>query len=359
MRKSLVFKKNELYLFLLLFLFSALSFAFLYCVGGDALNYENDFQFFADSGTYLQVSQGTYPGLDINTPLMSVESTYLGPVLVLGLLQDNIYAVCLFNCVVFFFSITYICRVLQVNPLGVSLILLLSPLTVSTLISINKEIFVFPFLALALSGYYNKSLAQMFLAILCCFLIRWHMFVFYMLVIFIISFRGFLRLDRKFLFALLLLLFSFAYVSLMSFFSGVIDTAHASFEAYEGQGVGIFVHLNTLQERGFYFLVFPIKAVQLLFATGIKSFLEGRIFSMVDIYNYTFVALHCIVSLVVFLMVLWRRKASLNNDLFFFSLLFVLFFTLSPVFAARYYYLVYVVWVLVLMGAPAKIPRID
>ncbi|MCO7546715.1 hypothetical protein [Stutzerimonas nitrititolerans] len=97
MRKFLVFKKNELYLFLLLFLFSALSFAFLYCVGGDALNYENDFQFFADSGTYLQVSQGTYPGLDINTPLMSVESTYLGPVLVLGLLQDNIYAVCLFK----------------------------------------------------------------------------------------------------------------------------------------------------------------------------------------------------------------------------------------------------------------------
>jgi hypothetical protein len=110
--------------------------------------------------------------------------------------------------------------------------------------------------------------------------------------------------------------------------------------------------LLALQDDGLYFLVFPVKALHLLFALGLRF---DRLFTPTSIYNDVFIVLHCSVSLFVWLAVLRRHAFKLSNDLVFASLVFLIVFCLSPIYAPRYLFPVFVVWVLVLAGAPASI----
>ncbi len=101
---------------------------------------------YADSNTYINFYNGFANAF--SDELLGVSTNYLGPLLVQPLLQGNIYLVMLLNVYLFTHSIIHIARLLGLDPLKVTLILLLSPLMISTLLSVNKEIFLFPFLAL-------------------------------------------------------------------------------------------------------------------------------------------------------------------------------------------------------------------
>ena len=333
---------------LVMLLFAIAGFAFLLLIGRDALAGNNSFQFFADSGTYLQMFADGLSGGD--SGLLSISDNFVGPLLVLKLLGGNIYLVMLLNIYLFCHSILHITARLNINPLKVGALLLLSPMTVSTLLSVNKEIFVFPFIALALTAYLRRSITYVFLALVVSVLVRWQVTAFFVVMLAISISLGLVK-RRGVALAMLLIACSVVYVRSLDLLGPVIANVELSIAEYEG-GSGLYAALLGYQQHGFYFLVFPIKAMQLLFGMGLRL---DRLFNPSNIYNDVFVVLHCAATLVVFVMLLWRRLFRLRSDLIFASIIFLAVLCLTPVFAPRYLYPVYVAWVLALAGAPMSL----
>lgn len=320
---------------------------FLYFWGGDALSGLSQLQFFADSATYVNVYHEYKNGSDV--PLISVNSTYLGPVVLAYMLDANIYLIFLFNCFLFCVFVKYVCCEFKVNSVIFSLLLLANPLTISTLLSLNKEVFIFPFIYFAIKYHRTGSLYFCLLAFCFALFCRWHLVVFYLFILILLNVSSFIRFSRLFVYISMLFFISVMYPMSIKFFSGVVDVAKRSFDAYEGGGTGFFVVMNNMQEMGLYFLIFPFKAFHLSFGTGFSSLVNGRIFDVSEFYNFTIVALHCIVYFVVSVFSFFKGKLKFSNDFSFLAFLYLLVFVLSPIYSARYLYFAFIFVVLALL----------
>lgn len=321
---------------------------FLWLIGQDALNELHPFQFFADSNTYHR----TYLGeTDFEGALVNVDANYLGPIVMLTLAQGNIYLVMLLNVALFTVSVTHICRLLGLSALTLLFWLLLSPITVSSLLSVNKEIFLYPFLALALHGHIRRSVPAWLLALACAALVRWQLVVFYLLLLALAGTWRPIR-SRGVVVVLLLLALSVAYRLIQPLIEPILVYVESSIDSYAGEGSGLFEWSLAMQNQGFYFLVFPVKALHLLVGMGLKL---DRVFAPLEIYNDLFIGGHCLATLVV-LACLWRRRAlSLRHDLAAVAVIFLAVFCVTPIFAPRYLYFAYILGALILAGAPAQV----
>jgi hypothetical protein len=329
---------------------------FLYLIGSDALKEKNSFQFFADSNTYHKISKGEYSGLHaMDRFKINVSTNYLGPVLILDLLGNNIYCVMLLNSIIFYFSMIHISKMLSINPVKVCLILFMSPMTISSILSINKEIFLFAFLAFAMSAYIRRSFICVVMALAISILVRWEMAVFY-IVFLTIAHSYSLFTSRRQLVIVLLVMASIGYVLGMGLIQPILDTVAYGISIYEEKGSGIFEIILNLQNKGLYFLVFPFKAAQLLFALGVR--IDKLLFPS-NIYNDVFIVLHSFAALVAFMVLVRKKRLSLQSDLFFVSVLYLIVFCLTPIFAPRYLYFVFILWVLIISGAPSVIRRLS
>lgn len=322
---------------------------FLAMVGEAALVNQHPFQFFADSNTYHEIYRGSN---DLHSgSLIGVASNYLGPMTLLTIAGGNPYLILVINIVLYVASLLLICRALQLDVLRVGCLLLLSPLTVSTLLSVNKEIFALPFAAVALLAYQRRSLGLIVLALSISLLMRWQLALFYLVLVGISAFR-IAGIGRKTVLVGLLLGISAAYAALSDFLEPVIKYSEASIESYDEGGSGLFEYTLSLQSSGLYFLVFPMKALHLMFGLGLKF---GALLNPGNIYNDLFVGWHSLIALGLGAVLAWRRQLTIRNDLVFVSVVFLVIFCITPVFAPRYLYPVYLLWVLVLAGAPATL----
>ena len=341
-------KVSTLWLVVLLFVLGVIGFGFLYFVGNSQLEEAfPSFQFFADSNTYIK----TYRGEADNGQVVRVDGNYLGPLMVLSVFHGNNYLILAFNFFIFAFSVIRVARDLSVSSLHVVLLLLISPLTISSLLSVNKEVFLYPFLALALSSYLRKS-AMLFLIALCVsFLVRWQLGVFYVSLILIVKCRAVFK-TRELVLLGFLIAISVVYLLIRPIIEPVLLYVQLSNESYEGGGSGLFERVVEIQNAGLYFLIFPIKAFHLLFGMGFKF---DKIFNPVDLYNDFFVSAHCAISFVVFFLLICGKKISMASDLVFVATVFLIVFCVTPIYAPRYLYFVFVLGVLVLAGAPADL----
>lgn len=324
---------------------------FLLLVGADALAGNHQFQFFADSSTYLR----TFADRSVlgGEPLVGVAANYLGPMLLLRLVGGDIYLVLCVNVVMFVLSVASIARQLGLSSLKIAGLLALSPLTLSSLLSVNKEILTFPFLALALSAYRRKSIVLAALALAVAFLSRWQFALFGVVLLFA---SGSFVLVRSRLLRVggLLAASSVAYLAMKDFFSPVIAVVERALELETHKGSGSFAMLLAVQDLGLYLLIFPLKAAHLLFAMGLRF---DRLFNPGNVYNDFFIVMHCFATLVVCVLVVRARRFTLRHDFVFSSIIFLAVFCLSPIYSPRYLYPVFVAWVLVLAGAPADVRR--
>lgn len=335
---------------LLLSCVAALAGSFLLSVGSDALADRNAFQFFADSKTYMRIYTGEQ--YLANDALLSISDNYIGPLLLLRATHGNIYLVMLFNVFLFWISILVITAALRLDAVKAGALLLLSPLTISSLLSVNKEIFVLPFMALAILGYTRRSLPLLLIALGATVLVRWQLTAFFLVLLGASTPFGRQGRHRVLVLLLLLLSSSVAYLMLSNVFADVIAVVERSVWEDFDQGSGLFTVLNSYQQRGAYFLVFPLKAAHLLFALGLRF---DRILTPTNIYNDLFVGIHCTVTLLMFAILSGRRLLTLRSDLVYASMIFLIVFCLSPIYAPRYLYPVFVAWAIVLCGAPQDV----
>jgi hypothetical protein len=319
--------------------------AFLALVGIDALEGRSNFQFFADSNTYHAAARGTLPQIENLGDTIGIAGNFLGPLVMLALAGENYYAVLVLNALLMFFSVRSIANSLKLESLRLLAVLLANPLTISSLLSVNKEIISLGFVALLLGACVRRSVLAMLLAMAVSLLVRWQLTAFLIVLLALVSGWNPLREWRASSVLVLLVVISITYIQLAAIFEPVRLNFELSAEDYEGSGA--YQWLIGLQDRGYYWLIFPLKAAHLLFATGLRF---DRLFNPTEIYNDIWQLLHSTMTLVLFV-VLWRaRRLRIGNDLIFISLVYLAVFALTPIYTPRYFYLVYVFWAIALVA---------
>ena len=347
-------RKQSLYFILFMSIFTILALFFILTIGQDSLDGKNSFQFYSDSNTYIQAYKEAATGLD--SSLVTVNNNFLGPLTILWLLQGNSYLVILLNVYIFTHSIIFITGKLNINTLEVGLLLLMSPIAISSLLSVNKEIIIFPFLAFGLCAYMRKSIFFTLIALILSIMVRWQLTIYYLLILLLSFNQRLVRFKSRVTVLITLLLgISITYMIIQPLIEPVIAYANLSFENYEVDGSGLFELMLSFQNKGYYIFAFPIKAFHLLFGMGFKI---DKIFSPQDIYNDIFIGLHCAVAFIVFILLFKRRLFTIQNDLIYASIIFLTIFCVTPMFTPRYLFFVFILWVLVLAGAPNALTRL-
>lgn len=340
-------RKQDGTLILLAIPVAILGAAFMYFIGRDALIGRHPFQFFADSNTYHDIYSGV-----MNTPdgFIDVSYNFLGPLMILTLLGGNIYLILILNIVIFVSSTILICRMLGLNPLRAAAVQFLSPLTSFSLLSVNKEILIFPVLALLIASYRSRSIPLVITAIFVSLLARWQLTVFCVTLMGLFFAR---RINPYLLLGALMVAISVAYYLSQEFLEPVLRSAEVSTSNYT-EGSGLFEQLNAIQNQGWYFVVAPIKAAHLMFSLGLKI---DAILNPIMIYNDQVIGLFCLVNIAFFFMIAWRRKLSPQNDLMMISFVYLVVFALTPIYAPRYFYPVTVLWGFVIVGGWGRIQQ--
>jgi hypothetical protein len=339
---------------LLLALITLLGFAFLFLIGIDALEGRSSFQFFADSDTYHAAATGGLPSVEGIAGAVTITGNFLGPLLILWAAGENYYAVLVLNALIMYVSLYLIAKAMRLDAFGLLVILLLNPMTVSSLLSVNKEILALFFIALLIRAYVTRSAFTVLLALIVSVLARWQLTVFLVLLLILTNAWNPLRNYRLATVLVLLAALSAIYVVL----APILEPVQINFEsaAMDYEGSGLFEWLVAMQNRGYYWLIFPLKAIHLLFISGLRF---DRLLKPEQIYNDVWQLLHSTATLIL-CVVLWRaRRLRLSNDLVFFSVVYVAVFATTPIYAARYFYAVYVLWAIALVAGSPNPPLIS
>jgi hypothetical protein len=312
---------------------------FLGMIGIDALEGRNDFQFFADSPTYHEAARGRLEQLSTAADLVGVAANFLGPRVLLALAAGDYYAMVAINAVLLAYALASIARTLRIDAPRFLLVLLLNPITLSSVLAVNKEIISLVVLALLLRGLAARSAPYLLLAIGMSILVRWQLTLALVTAVLLVSPLNPLRRMRLLTLLALLLALSVAYVAL----APALEPIRLNFEfgAEEYEGSGIFERLVRWQEAGIYWLAFVPKAAHLLWGMGLRL---DRLVAPVNIYNDVWQLLHSLALLVMFLALWHARRVRLSNDLVYLSLLYVAVFAITPIYTPRYFYPVYVLW---------------
>ncbi len=326
---------------LLLFFFSMLAIAFYFLIGKSALDGDVDFQFYADSLTYERLYKETY--FDSLSDMVAVDGNFLGPLLVLELLGGGRVLVLCFNLFLLFASL----RLIQVSDnYNWSLFLIflfLSPLTLSSLVSINKEILSIFCFSLLVGWVFGRGAWCLIAALIVSFFVRWQLSVFIFLVVASITPVNPLRNKRFVYVSLILVAVSLVYFLVRDSFSYINVVAEQG--ALSDSGSGVYSALIALQDKGLYFLAFIPKSLHAMFGYIFKI---RDLFAPANIYNDVFVALHCWVFFIMFGFALVVGRVKLRDDLVFIAIIYCVVFVLTPIFSPRYFYPVFFLLCLVL-----------
>ncbi|MGM8060716.1 hypothetical protein [Vogesella indigofera] len=312
---------------------------FLHYIGIDALEERNDIQFFADSWTYHKLASSSNDWLAPDVSAISVGGNFLGPLLILNLLNENYYLILIFNFIIFSWGVIKISQELKLDSLKLLLILLINPTTISSLISINKEIISFLFAAYTVSFYQRRSFFGVMFSLVLAVLTRWQLAIFAILIFCFHSPLNPLKKNRKIFIFLILLSISLAYYMANEILAPVIE--NFEFSADQHDGSGIWNKLIELQGAGFYIFAFPLKSAQLLFglSPNITGAYDYKIF-----YNDVIQTLTSAASLGLFILMFFKKNITLNSNTIFASTIYLTIFSLSPIFTPRYLYPVYIYW---------------
>lgn len=321
---------------------------FLYFVGIDAINERNDFQFFADSNTYHGAAEA---GVGLPEAI-AVGGNFLGPLIILKLTGANYYLILLFNVVLMYIALRLFAGSLDLKASRLLLVLLLNPLTLSSLLSVNKEIVSIVVMALVIRGFRARSVLAFLLALPLSLLVRWQLTLFVLAVLGIASVLNPLRRYRWLSFAGALIFMSILYVKLSFVFEGIQENFDSAAAKY--QGSGFYEALVALQGKGLYWLAFPVKAAHLLFGMGLRF---DRLLNPVGFYNDVVQLLHSTAMLGMFIALVRSGRARISNDLVYISVIYILVFAMTPIYVPRYFYPVYILWALALIS-PSPEPHV-
>ena len=296
----------------------------------------------ADSFTYIGLNN-FYDNLSV---LLALNPNTLGPVLILRIFNGSTFLIFITNITVFILSYIKITQVYKLNNIVFISLLVLNPLFIPVLTTLNKEIFGFASGIFVLVYIKNKSYLNLFISVLFALLCRWQM------IFIVLFFLGFKYITKQVHFkrsvgiVILLMLISIVYPYFLSdTISSIADTA--TLDRQQATAGPIINGLNFLQNHYLYFLaVFPKSFFNLVGNVGRVFFVPYNLLFLgeKDLYNNIFLLGHQLITLGVIISLTISKKLFKNKDLLLFAILYVMIFSLGPLIQYRYLFPVYTVF---------------
>lgn len=319
----------------ILFTYALFAMLFFAVYGNDMLDEIIDLRFFSDSTVY---ESEYYELISLSAlDLFSHNPNYFGSIMVLRFLSGDRASVLFMNISIFFLSFHFFYKMIDIKKSLLTFFVLINPITFSSLLSVNKEIFVLLASSLICYAIGKRKTVYFFLVQVISILVRWQFFVYFAIVF---MFRA---INKKF--GTSFLLMNFIFLITLSILGGLITIFFPNqFEIglvgdSEWGGSGLWGSLITLQSYGLYIITAPIKIFHSIF--GIL-FYFSNLFDPKSFYNDVIVKLHSLCFLMVFFYFLCIKN-KVYDEQFFIIVTFCIFFGLSPIYAPRYYYFAYLI----------------
>lgn len=323
-------KKNDIYIrkyWLYLIPYFFLVFLFFISIAYPVLNNEMDFQFYSDSKTYED--EAKYYSRD----LVAVSGNFFGPILILRLLGPNNYIGVFFvNIIIFFLSLYFFTRDYKLKLKIFLPLLLLNPITFSSIMSINKEIISLLFLSILVYNHNRKKIIFIILLIIISWFVRWQLTLFYITYLFACSKLLFIK-NRLTVVILLLVCISV----ILYLFGYILDDVFSRYELFKDNydGIGTFNTIMNIQYQYGYIFAFPLKALHLMLGMLIRY---KTIFDFSDVYNNFILYIQCIFNAIVLFKVFYRKLYYFKYDWFYISIIYCAVFSITPIYNSRYLY---------------------
>lgn len=321
---------------------------FFFIVAEPALLRETFVRVGADSLTYIDIARYLeLTGQFTLSNAVSLSFNYFGPVLLLLLTDYNHGLIFLFNVLVFGASVIALARHYDFNRFWFALLVIINPITLLSLTTVNKEVLGFAGILYLLVYLRSGRLGHLALAVLLAAMTRWQQVAF---ILILLPYLRFLRLDRRLftwgpVLALMIASLLYPFVGRVFDFTG--DTNATNIRNQFAQAGGLVPLLNRLQENFLYWVAFIPKAL----LNYVGNFPRvTRVFDpndTADFYNRMLVG-HQLAMLVVLVALLWRRTfraARMETQII---LIYSIFYCISLAISYRYFYPIYPVFLLLL-----------
>jgi hypothetical protein len=317
-----------------LWLYILASLGALLLVALPVLRGEMRLEFYADTDVYEPLAR-TMP---LSFDLVSVGANLFGPLLVLKVLGGDRFLVYLFNVACLAAAFAVVARTFPVNRLQFLFYLMLTPLMFTSLLSINKEIVAVAATAFFAAYYHSGRRWQLVMGLIASGLVRWQMTLFMVTFMVMASPLNPFR-RRRFLSVLLLTVaISVVYARNLTTFEQLNQLALLGAQEYV-EGSGLYGYFLTVQNHYGYFLVFLPKTLHQMLGLLTRA---DRVTEVEHFFNNDVMFFHSVASLVLLLVVAWRRRIRLDLDPVYIAVVYAAIFALSPIFSPRYFLPIYV-----------------
>lgn len=308
-----------------------LALIFFIMVALPVMNGTMDFQFYSDSKTYQLEAEGN---LERNA-FFDIGNNTIGPVQILLLLgPQNYFLIFLFNILLFILSIKYLSASSKfVDKKRLFLLMLLSPITFTSLMSINKEMIAFFCVALIIYNHSRKKIGIELALFPLTYMVRWQFTGFYIIYLLLFSKINFLK-KYRFVFFIILLL------GITGILFITRDTLlERIFTRYDNdtwdEGNGTFAIVQSIQDNYGYIVAF-IPKVLLLLGGMISRY--ALVFDFSDAYNNFILFFQTIWNLVILYLAYKKKCLDFHNDYFYIAIVYCAIYAITPIFSTRYFY---------------------
>lgn len=315
----------------LIIIYLTVALFFFVFVALDVLNGKSSFQFYSDSATWEQEAIEGGHGEELTT----VNRNEFGPVTILRILgPQNYWAMFLFNIIIFLLSLYFISKKKEVNLRLFYILLMISPITFTSLFSSNKEIFALLSTCLIIYNHERRKIGFILIIAIVSYMARWQYTLFYIIYLFVFSKFNFIK-SRYITFLILLIgitigLFLFRNTLLYDVFSLLERKIHGNYE-----GGGMFLKMVELQDRYGYIVAFIPKTL-LIFVAHLKNY--DKFFDWTDVYNHVIQFLQTVFNCFVLWWCYKRTKFKFNYTFCYIAFIYLAIFGITPIFNPRYFY---------------------
>ena len=300
-------------------------------VGADSKTYIETAKFYENSNAW---SLGSFFSLKYN---------FFGPVLLLLATKYDYFVIFIINIFILLASSMVVFKYIYFKRLIFFTLLFVNPITLLSLVTVNKEIFGLCGMLLLMAYIAGAGKKVLFMSIVFALLTRWQQVVF---IPIILIYLNAVRFDRKFSWQsplLFLLGTSVVYPFIATYISFTGDTAREGVQAQFNQIGGLLPFLNLLQSHFMYFLVFLPKAL----INYVGNFVRvGDIFnSDIDIYN-RFLVGHQIIMLITLSYLFLTGKIKHKSDSFKMIYIYSVIYCVALTINYRYFYPIYGIFII-------------
>jgi hypothetical protein len=317
-----------------LWLYVLASLAVFLVVALPVLRGDMNLKFYVDTMTYERLAR-TMP---LSFDLVQIGVNLFGPVLILRTLGGDRFLVYLFNVACLTAAFAVVVRNFPVSRTRFLFYLMITPLTFTSLLAINKEIIAVAAIAFFAAYYASGRRWHLAVGLIASFLTRWQMTVFMLVFMAMASPLNPFRRRRLLSLFLLTVAISVVYVLNLETFRRLDQVASiAAREAVGGTGIyGVFL---SIQNSFGYFLVFIPKTLHQMIGplSRVDKVFEPQIF-----FNDEILFFHSLATAALLFLAAWRRQIRLALSPVYIAAVYAAVFGLSPIYSPRYFLPVYV-----------------